>query len=112
MWNKIINGTIKDGIELIKKVLDDECLLYEYVFHVEAVYEGEKYIIREHTPVIFIQKAGTSGYYLHIDSLDEEFNRVEGYVIKFSTPIDEVMKAQEIMNQLLVRHCNESGEKC
>ena len=101
---KILGCKVSEGIETIKRILDDKCIVFDYVYHAEAVHEGPNYQVPSGIPIVFIQSAGTVGYYLHIDSLDEDFNRVEGYAIKFATSISEVQRTQQIFNNLLIQN--------
>lgn len=104
MKEKIFKVKVIDGIRALKRFLDDECIVYDYVFNADKVHEGPDYIVPGGIPVIFIERAGMTGYVINIDTLDEDFNRVPGYAIKFGTTINEVQRTQTLLNQLLVQH--------
>jgi len=104
MKNTIYGVRIIEGVEFIKKVLDDECIVSEYVTHAESVHHGHNYITATGIPVIYIQQAGVTGYYLYLDTLDEDFNRVEGFMIRFNTSIEQPLKALEVFNKLFLQH--------
>lgn len=104
MNEKIFNVRVIDGIRAIKRFLDSECITFDYVYHADKIHEGPNFVVPKGVPVIFIERFGIAGYILHIDTLDEDFNRVQQYAIKFSISLKKVQETQSLLNQLLIQH--------